>query len=186
MGSVAAASTSIDNGFEYHYAVVEQEAKKYKEAKDKAAPLNAKVKNFANGIFSKLKDLINEVANKRLEAKPPGSYGALCITVNKSEAPASSGFESSFVSSNARLGVRAAISACTLVEEESNESSTIITSFADEIANKMPSVSGPVGIVLGAWSKLLVAYNSGIDAFSSAIEDSLNQIPLMSVSGLGT
>ncbi len=58
LGSVASASSSISNGYEYHYAIVEKAAEDYKEAKAKAAPINAKVKNFAENAFQKIKDLI--------------------------------------------------------------------------------------------------------------------------------
>lgn len=150
LGSVASASTAIDNGYEYHYKIVEEAAKEYQKAKEEAEPLNKKVKNFADGIFSKFKDLIKQIANKRIYAKPPGSYGAISITVNTNSAPASKGFESSFVTSETTLGIRAAISAATLIEEESEEGKTVLNSILDGLVNDLPTISGPIGIALNA------------------------------------
>ncbi len=186
LGSVASASTSIDNGYEYHYKIVEEAAKEYQKAKEEAEPLNKKVKNFADGIFAKLKELIKQIANKRIYAKPPGSYGAIAMTVNTSSAPASRGFESSFVSSDATLGIRAAISAATLIEEESEEGKTVLNSIMDGLADDLPTISGAIGIALNAWSKILEVYSNGQESFMDGLETSLNQLPVISASGLGT
>lgn len=150
LGSVASASTAINNGYEYHYKIVEEASKDYQKAKEEAQPLNNKVKNFADGIFAKIKELIKQIANKRIYAKPPGSFGVIGMTVNTNSAPASKGFESSFVNSNARLGVRAAISAATLIEEQSDEGKTVLNSILDGLTDDMPTISGPVGIALNA------------------------------------
>lgn len=186
LGSVAAASTSISNGYEYHYKIVEEASKEYQKAKEEAEPLNKKVKNFADGIFDKIKKLIIQIANKRIYAKPPGSYGAICMTVNTNSAPASKGFESSFVSSETTLGVRAAISAATLIEEKSDEGKTVLNSILDGLTDELPTISGAVGIALNAWSKILEVYSNGQEAFMDGLESSLNQLPVISASGLGT
>ena len=150
LGSVAAASSVIENGYEYHYAIVEKASKDYQAAREAAAPLNKKVKDFANGIFTKLKELISKIANKRIYAKPPGSYGAIALTVNTNSAPASKGFETNFVSSDATLGVRAAVSASTLIEEDTDEGKTLLSSLLDGFVNDMPTLSGGLGIALDA------------------------------------
>lgn len=148
LGSVASASSSINNGYEYHYAIVENAAKDYQAAREKAAPLNQKVKNFADGIFKKLKELIINVCNKRIYAKPPGAFGTITMVVNTSSAPSSRGFESSFVSSNSNLGVRAAVSAATLIEENSEEGKTVLNSILDGLVDDLPGIAGASGIVL--------------------------------------
>lgn len=186
LGKVAAASSSIDNGYEYHYAIVEKASKDYEEAKKNSAPYNSKVKDFANRIFNKIKNLISDLSNKRIYALPPGSYGNLVLTVNTNSSPASKGFESNFVTSNKVLGIRAAISASTLVEENSDEGKTLINSLMDNLKDNLPTLSGSVGIALDLWSKLLAVFSEGQDSLIDGIETSLNQLPLMSASGLGT
>lgn len=186
LGSVASASSSISNGYEYHYAIVEKAAADYKEAKAKAAPINAKIKNFAEGVFQKIKDFITDLMNKRIYAKPPGSYGSITMVVNTSSAPASRGFESSFVSSDSQLGIRAAVSASTLIEEESDEGKTVLNSILDGLVDDLPGIAGATGLALNLWSKLLQIYSGGQQAFIDAVESTLNQLPLISASGLGT
>lgn len=150
LGSVAAASTSIDNGFEYHYKIVEEASKDYQKAMEESAPLKKKIKNFADGIFTKFKDLIKDIFNKRIYAKPPGSYGAIALAINTNSAPASKGFESSFVSNDSVLGIRAAISASTLIEEESEEGKTVLNSIFDGMTDELPTMSGAIGIALNS------------------------------------
>lgn len=150
LGKVAAASSSIDNGYEFHYAVVEKAAADYQKAKEESQPLNKKVKDYANQIFDKLNSLIKGCVNKRIYAKPPGSFGVICVTINSNSAAASSGFESSFVKSNERLGIRAAVSAATLIEENSDEGKNLINSICDGFSDSLPGLAGGAGIVLGA------------------------------------
>lgn len=186
LGSVAAASTSISNGFEYHYKIVEEASKDYQKAKEDAEPLNKKVKSFAEGIFEQFKNLIKDIFNKRIYSKPPGAYGALCLSVNTNSSPASKGFESTFVSNDSILGIRAAISAATLIEEESEEGKTILNSVFDGFSDELPTMSGVIGIALNSWSSILKVYSEGQDAFLESLESSLNQLPVISASGLGT
>lgn len=186
MGKVAQASSAIDNGFEYHYNIIEKTAKDYQNAINEGKPASNKVKNIANNIFDKIKELIKDIFNKRIYAKPPGAYGAIGITINKGQAPASDGFSSAFVASDGNLGIRVAISGATLVEEDSDESKNLLSSLNESIADKIPIISGPSGIILNSWAKLLNVYNLGQEGLSNSIETSLNQIPLSSASGLGT
>lgn len=185
LGSVASASTSINNGYEYHYAIVEQASKDYQKAKEEAAPLNKKVKDMAGGFLQKLRDLIKGLANKRIYAKPPGSYGTIAMVVNTGSTPVNSGFESSFVSNSSSLGIRAAISASTLVEEESDEGKTVVNDLFNGMSNNIPGIAGAAGIALDAWSALLTAYSNGQGSITDAVEKTINQIPVMSASGLG-
>ncbi|MFR3090639.1 MAG: hypothetical protein ACLTMP_01900 [Eggerthella lenta] len=56
MGKVAAASSSIDNGFEYHYEAVAKAAGEYEEARAELDPLADEVKRRAGGLFDEVKD----------------------------------------------------------------------------------------------------------------------------------
>lgn len=53
LGSVASASTSIDNGFEYHYDAVAQAAADYQKARADAEPLSRAAKGKAEGPFGR-------------------------------------------------------------------------------------------------------------------------------------
>ena len=65
MGAGVAASSSIDNGFEYHYEAVAKAAGEYEEARAELDPLADEVKRRAGGLFDEVKDALAKVAGKR-------------------------------------------------------------------------------------------------------------------------
>ena len=91
---------------------------------------------------------ISEVSAKRLKILPPGHWGAIALVVDLS-AP-SSRFVSTFAGSEdvSMLGVRAALSASTLVRESSNEGKNTITSFLDGIDSQNASLRARLHIPL--------------------------------------
>ena len=185
MGRVAAASTAIDNGFEYHYEAVADEAAVYQEARHRADGPKSEVKNRVGGLFDKLAEALKETAGKRIEASPPGRYGAIAFVVNAGSMSSDFGFANGFVSGGT-LGPRAAVAAATLVDEGSDEGRTALNSMLDGLRETGGVLVGAAGIVLDAWSGLLVAYANGQDAITGVIRDGLNALPLVGASGLGT
>ena len=186
LGKVAAATSSVSSGFEYHYNVVANAADEYEKASKKAKKQNKKVKNQVNELFGELKDALKEAAGKRIEMSPPGKFGAVALVVNVGTTPASSLFENGFVSATGSLGPRAAISASTLVEESSDEGRTVINSILDGLREDGGILVGAAGIVLDVWSWMLLAYSNGQNAITGGIESGLNALPLVGPSGLGT
>lgn len=184
MGSVAAASTNIDNGFEYHYNIVAKAAGDYQQARSVADPLSQQVKESASSLFDQIEKALSAIAAQRIKVSPPGHFGAIAMVADSSQVDSS--FESAFVQSGQTLGTRAAVSAATLVKEESDEGSNIITSFLDGMRADGGSALGAARVVLELWSGLLGVYARGEEALSGAIESSLDAIPLASASGLGT
>lgn len=185
MGKVAAASTSIENGFEHHYEVVAQQAKRYQEALEKAGPAKDEVESKVEGLFDELVDALKEAADKRISVSPPGKFGAIALVVNMGTTPASGGLVSAFAASGS-LGPRAALSASTLVDEGSDEGRTVINSMLDGLREDGGVAVGAVGIALDLWSRMLSAYSQGVDALIEGVESGLSQLPLASASGLGT
>ena len=82
--------------------------------------------------------------------------------------------------------VGAAVAAATLVDEGSDEGRTALNSMLDGLRETGGVLVGAAGIVLDAWSGLLVAYANGQDAITGVIRDGLNALPLVGASGLGT
>lgn len=185
MGKVAAASSNIENGFEYHYNEVARAAAEYQKARDELDPVSQKIKDLAGDLFNALFEGISEACSKRIEILPPGHWGAIALVVDTAS-PASH-FPSLFVASDGtgELGVRAALSSSTLVRESSDEGKTVLTSFLDGLNSQSASV-GAAKTVLDIWSGMLGVYVQGHDALQSLIEKVLNGIPLGSASGLGT
>lgn len=186
MGLVAAASSAIENGFEYHYSIVAQAAEDYETERRKADAQKAAVKERVSGLLEKLKEILQETAGKRIEVSPPGAYGAIAFVVNKGTMSVSAGMASGFVSVSGSLGPRAAVSASTLIDEGSDEGRTVISSLLDGVRPNGGVLVGVAGIVLDVWSRALSAYSDGIEALTGGIEQGLNQLPLVGESGLGT
>lgn len=185
LGKVAAASTSIENGFEYHYEAVAQAAEAYQKARAECDPRATEVKEKAGGLFDRCLDLLRQVGGKRIDAEPPGRFGVIAFAANTSAAPASTGFASGYVRDAGSLGARAAVSAATLVAEPSDEGKNVISSLLDGMKGEGGAVTGAMGIVLDCWSGLLQAYIDGQQAIDGTIEHALDALPFAGASGLG-
>ncbi len=185
MGKVAAASTSIENGFEYHYEAVAQAAEAYQKVRAELDPLATEVKDKAGSLFDRCIDVLRKVGGKRIEAVPPGRFGVVAFAVNTRIAPASTGFSSGYVREAGSLGARAAVSAATLVAEPSDEGKNVLSSLLDGLEGEGDAMTGALGIVLDCWSSLLRAYVDGQQALEEAIARAVDTLPLGSASGLG-
>ena len=186
MGSVASASTSIQNGFEYHYEAVATAAEEYQKAREELDPLTKQVKETTGGWFSDMVDALKSSASKRIDPEPPGAYGAIAFVVNVGSTASDDSFASGFVNASGTLGTRVAVAAATLIDEGSDEGQSAISSLLDGFAEDGGAVAGAGSIVLSCWSSLLTAYANGQNALTEAIESGLNSLPLIGKSGLGT
>ncbi len=184
LGSVASASTSIENGFEYHYAAVAQAAEDYRRAMEEAQPSSALVKTKAQGLLDKAVAALQDVGSMRIEARPPGADG--CIALVVSSGGAGEGlFGSAFAGTSNTLGTRAAISAATLIADETEEAS-VVGDVLDGLGADGSAAVGAGRIVLDCWTGMLRAYGSGQDGLASAVEAALDGLPLVGSAGLGT
>lgn len=186
LGRVAAASTSIENGFENHYEAVADEAAVYEDARRRAEVPKSEVRGSVRGLLGTLLDVLKEMAGRRIAPEPPGRHGVVAFVANVGQTPASGGFSGLLVRAGGSLGPRAAVSAATLVDEGTDEGRTVLNSALDNLREGGGFAVGAAGIVLDAWSWLIVAYADGQDAIIGAIRNGLDAIPLMSASGLGT
>lgn len=186
LGKVLAASTSIENGFEYHYRIIAENAQRYEVACNNAKPSLDSVKNTGGNLLDVVKTAFEEVAVQRLEVHPPGGNGVVCLVVNVGTMAADTGFSSSFVSTSGELSTRAALSAATLVEDTSSRSESILTAFFDSVAGSFGLPGGVPDVIFSAWSALLRNYESLHDTVLCAIRDGLNRLPLFEKTGLGS
>lgn len=183
LGNVAAASTAIENGFEYHYAAVAQAAQDYRRAVQEAEPLNRLVKEKAQGLIDKIAAALKDVGSFRIQARPPGSAGCIALVV-ATGAPANDPFESAFVQGSRTLGTRAAVGAATLVADET-EGASVVGNVLDGLNADGSAAVGAGRIVLDCWSGLLQAYATGQEALVDTVEEALGALPLVGAAGLG-
>lgn len=187
LGKVAAASTAIDNGFEYHYNIVAEAAEAYRKAREKAQPYAEEVKGLTQSLLDEVGSALSDAASYRIEAAPPGRYGAVAFAADASEIAAADRFPSSFVKGSASVGTRAALSAAALASDDSEEGKTVISSLLDNVdVGVAGGLAGSAGIVLDLWSSLLSTYGNGLETLERGVENALSRIPLANESGLGT
>lgn len=185
MANVAAASTSVNNGFEYHYAAVAKAASDYSEAMEELGPKKKAVQDLAGSLLDGLKAVLSAVGGDRIEAHPPGEDGVIALVVNTAQNSSDAGFESLFVGGQT-LGVRAAVSGAKLEPDKSSEDGTVITSLLEGFAGSSGGAVGAGRVVLDCWSSLLKAYQDGQAALDGALKDGLNSFSTNTASGLGT
>lgn len=186
LGNVASASTSINNGFEYHYEQFVQAVEDYQRARDELSPKTAEVKGLAGDLLDTCAQVAGSASSLRISASPPGSNGVVALVVNMDASAADAGFESAFVRGGMTLGARAAVSGATLVADSSHDGSSVITSLLDGFGQDAGAAVGAARVVLECWSELLGAYARGQDALVEGARVALDSLPLASGSGLGT
>ncbi len=179
LGKVAAASTSIDNGFEHHYREVVRAARDYCEAQAVALPAAQEVKGFVEESFGAIMDAFGDVAGKRVEAYPPGRFGTLAAYAFDASAVASS----SFFAAPGGAGQFAAVSSSVMVEDSGENALASLLDGVDQDIG--PPLTDAGDTVLGIWGSLLDAYGSGVDGLTDGVATALDGIPLASASGLG-
>ena len=184
MGKVAAASTSIDNGFEYHYEKVAEAAEDYERARAELDPLANEVRERAGGLFDRLGDALGSVAGMRIDARPPGALGVVVLAA--CTGASESAWPGPFVQPAGALGAQAAVSAATLVADPAGEGASVVSSLLDGLRDDGGAAVGALGIVLDCWSGVLGAYAEGQKALDGAVSSALDGLPLAGASGLGS
>lgn len=184
LGRVAAASSSIENGFEFHYERFVRAAEDYARARSAFDPLANEVRGEAGGLIERLKNELSAVAGRRIHAKPPGARGAVAFVVNRGETLASTGFSSSLAASSGVLGPRAAVAGATLLEDSAEEGRTALNALLDGLNTEGGAPAAQ--FVLDCWSALLGAYGAGQRAIESGVSDTLDELPLAGAAGLGS
>lgn len=185
LGNVAAASSSIDNGFEHHYRIVAEAAKEHQRISEELAPKRAEIEQKSDSLLDRLAGVIADLGNERISAEPPGSKGAIALVVNASSTPADAGFESALAPSG-ELGARAAVAGAVLAADPAHDGASVVTALLDGFGVDGGAAVGAGRIALDGWSRLLHAYGEGQSSLLDALERALNGIPLKSMAGMGT
>lgn len=178
MGSVAAASTSVENGFEHHFRKVAESARDYEHAKNEAVRASGEVRGSVGEVLDAIDEAIREAAGNRVEAYPPGRYGALAALAGDLGSEQGGSF---FAGPD--LGQFAAISASILIEDENEDAlAHLLDGVSEDIG---PPLSDGGEVVLALWSGLLSAYGKGAEGMCDCVSGVLGSLPLVSAAGLG-
>ncbi len=184
MGRVAAASSAIENGFEYHYRQVAELARAYEIKISEAKQAQQQAKEATEPLLADCAETARSAASQRINATPPGYQGALSFVVSTGSLSASEKFSSLFVSGDGRLGMRLAVAGATLVAEPSDEGATVINGLLDGFGPG-GAFTGAARLLLDGWSWLLRVYGEGQEALIQGVKAALSGLPLVG-SSLGS
>jgi hypothetical protein len=189
VGRVAGASSSIDNGFEYHYRIVAAAAERYEAASREYKESMREAKESAGEALDTFAEALDMLDTPRLSPRPPGRNGCIAIAIDASVHEAPHSLANPLVGWDAVLQPRIALSAAALAEEpavpSSFDSNNIIGSLLDK-AKEDTGGGGVLGTSLGAfdrvfdlWGEALLFYGQGVDSLTKGVGDFLRSIPLV-------
>lgn len=166
MGRVAAASTSIENGFEHWWQEVVEASRDYQEARNAEVAAKKRLKEKAGEGADMFKRAIEALTVARPKLCPPGAYGCVGIAVRGAGTAVPGELTAAFLSS-AELPAGAAVSAAVLAPDPSTAENNVLASFFDGLSASGSLAGGVADGVMTLWGKLLVGYGS---AYGSVAE----------------
>lgn len=158
VGKVPAASTSIDNGFEYHLREFTEALKDYESARNRELELERQARGGAERAGDAFEEALSVLAAKRPRIAPPGRYGCVALVVS-GEASTPEELENSF-SAGVKLDRRGAISAATLASDAATRENNVLSRFFSGLKERTgdSTVVGIVGNAMDLWGDLLMGY----------------------------
>ncbi len=175
LGAVAAPSTSIENGFEYHFDRFKDALKKYVECRNKELELMRQTEDEADRAGNAFDEAIKALSGERPRIAPPGRNGVVALAV--SGAISSPDELNSSFNTTVRLGDRGAISAAVLAPDEATAQNNVLSRFFSTLEERSGGVAGVLDDVMDVWGRLLVGYGD--------IQGSADELMDEMIDGLG-
>ena len=156
LGAVAAPSTSIENGFEYHFDRFKDALKKYVECRNKELELMRQTEDEADRAGNAFDEAIKALSGERPRIAPPGRNGVVALAL--SGAISSPDELNSSFNTTVRLGDRGAISAAVLAPDDATAQNNVLSRFFSTLEERSGGVAGVLDDVMDVWGRLLVGY----------------------------
>lgn len=174
MGKVAAASTSIDNGFEHHWRRLVRASRDYEAAKERLAEEEGKIRDLAEQGSDAFQRALDMLAVPRPQLCPPGAWGCVAVVGRGGATTSPASLARAFVDS-AELPAGAAVSAATLAPDENAAGNDVLTRLFEALSEDMGGGgAGVLGSVGRLWGSLLQGYGSAADGLSSVVDGLLS------------
>ena len=175
LGAVAAPSTSIENGFEYHFDEFKGALEDYVERRNKELELMRQTEDEADRAGNAFDEAIKALSGERPRIAPPGRNGVVAFAV--SGAISSPDELSSSFNAAVRLGERGAISAAVLAPDDATAQNNVLSRFFSTLEERSGGVAGVLDGVMDVWGRLLVGYGD--------IQGSADELMGEMIDGLG-
>lgn len=156
LGAVAAPSTSIENGFEYHFDKFKDALEGYVKCRNKELELERQTEDEADRAGNVFDQAIKALSGERPRIAPPGRNGVVALAV--SGAISSPDELNSSFNTAVRLGDRGAISAAVLAPDEATAQNNVLSRFFSTLKERSGGVAGVLDGVMDVWGRLLVGY----------------------------
>ena len=178
LGAVPAASTSIDNGYEYHLAEYIEALDEYESLRQQEIDLTKRASAGTDAVSSAFEQILEELVSQRPHIAPPGRYGCIAYVAG-AQKQLPQRLITSF-SADVKVEARGAVAAAVLAPDELSSTNNILSSFVDRIQSEDSYVIDMVGDIFGLWGTLLVGY----DDISSSLEEAFETLT-QGLDGLG-
>lgn len=156
LGAVAAPSTSIENGFEYHFDRFKDALEDYVECRNKELELMRQTEDEADRAGNAFDEAIKALSGERPRIAPPGRNGVVALAVS-GVISSPDELNSSF-NTTVRLGDRGAISAAVLAPDDATAQNNVLSRFFSTLEERSGGVVGVLDGVMDVWGRLLVGY----------------------------
>lgn len=186
VGRTPAASTSIDNGFEYYYRAVATAAASYSEASERYADASEEAKRVTDESVDEFSSALESFKTRRYDPKPPGRYGCIAVVVDPSSHAGPLAVGS--LSGDVQIGPRIAVAAAALAPESATRGTNVISSLLSGLSDEAAG-SGAGWVAektVELWGSMLAAYGEGTEAFLDGVENLLDAVPGLSEIGLAS
>ena len=175
LGAVAAPSTSIENGFEYHFDRFKNALEKYVECRNKELELMRQTEDEADRAGNAFDEAIKALSGERPRIAPPGRNGVVAFAV--SGAISSPDELNSSFNTTVGLGECGAISAAVLAPDDATAQNNVLSRFFSTLEERSGGVAGVLDGVMDVWGRLLVGYGD--------IQGSADELMDEMIDGLG-
>lgn len=175
LGAVAAPSTSIENGFEYHFDRFKEALEDYVECRNKELELERQTEDEADRAGNAFDQAIKALSGERPRIAPPGRNGVVAFAVS-GDITSPDQLNSSF-NAAVRLGDRGAISAAVLAPDDATAQNNVLSRFFSTLKERSGGVAGVLDGVMDVWGRLLVGYGD--------IQGSADELMDEMIKGLG-
>lgn len=185
LGRAPAASTSIDNGFEYHLRAFTKALREYLEARGRQNDAEAAARGDAERAADAFDQAITVLGGKRPRIAPPGRFGCVSFVVSSDRATPDA-LDTSFVASS-DMSRRGAIAAAVLAPDGISEGDDVLSGFFSSLQERVGS-DGVVGLmdgVMDLWGKLLVSYGDAGQGLEGAFDEAMRHLDGQGLGSVG-
>ncbi len=175
MGSVAAATTSTDSGFEHYWQVIVEASREYAQAKEDYAKSQEDLKDMAQEGRQAFSDALDSLGTLRPKICPPGAWGCISFVMRDAGTAVPDRLTGAFLTA-VDLPSGIAISGAALAPDATTENNNVLASFLDGLNAQDSLFVGMADGVATLWSNLLLGYGATYDKVGSAGFDFLDKV----------